>query len=62
MYQSGGFVVAKTQLIIDNPFNEQLSWGQADDVEWSLRVRHRYKYVCNSKSAVRHNKVHRDAK
>jgi hypothetical protein len=62
MYQSGGFTIAKTQLIIDNPFNEQLSWGESDDVEWSLRVRHRYKYVCNSKSIVRHNKVHRDAK
>lgn len=62
MYQSGGFVAAKTQLIIDNPFNEQLTWGQADDVEWSLRVRHRYKYVCNGKSIVRHNKAHRDAK
>lgn len=62
MYQSGGFTVAKTQLIIDNPFNEELGWGQSDDVEWSLRVRHRYKYVCNGKSIVRHNKAHRDAK
>ncbi len=62
MYQSGGFTVAKTQLVIDNPFNEELGWGQSDDVEWSLRVRHRYRYVCNGKSIVRHNKVHRDAK
>jgi len=62
MYQSGGFTVAKTQLVIDNPFNEELGWGQSDDVEWSLRIRHRYRYVCNGKSIVRHNKVHRDAK
>ena len=62
MYQSGGFTVAKTQLVIDNPFNEELGWGQSDDVEWSLWVRHRYRYVCNGKSIVRHNKVHRDAK
>lgn len=62
MYQSGGFVAVKTQLVLDNPFNEDLSWGQADDVEWSLRVRHKYKYVCNKNSIVRHNKVHRDAK
>ena len=62
MYQSGGFTIAKTQLIIDNPFNESLAWGQADDVEWSLRVRDKYRYVCNKNSVVRHNKAHRDAK
>lgn len=62
MYQSGGFTIAKTQLIRDNPFNEELLWGQADDVEWSLRVRRKYKYVCNGNSIVKHNKSHRDAK
>jgi hypothetical protein len=62
MYQSGGFLVAKTKLILENPFNENLTWGQADDVEWSLRVRNKCKWVCNGKSIVKHNKVHRDAK
>jgi len=62
MYQSGGFLVAKKQLILENKFDENLLWGQADDVEWSLRVRNKCKWVCNGKSIVRHNKVHRDAK
>lgn len=60
MYQSGGYMLVKKQLMLDNPFNEELSWGQADDVEWSLRVRHKYKWVCNGNAIVRHNKRHRD--
>lgn len=60
MYQSGGYMLVKKQMILDNPFNEELSWGQADDVEWSLRVRHKYKWVCNGNAVVRHNKRHRD--
>lgn len=60
MYQSGGYMLVKKQVMIDNPFNEQLVWGQADDVEWSLRVRDKYKWVCNGKAIVKHNKKHRD--
>jgi GT2 family glycosyltransferase len=62
MYISGGFVQAKKQVLIDNPFNEQLVHGQAEDVEWSLRVRNKYRIVCNGGSIVKHNKWHRDAK
>jgi len=61
MYQSGGYMVVKKYVLNENPFNENLVWGQADDVEWSLRVRDRYKWVCNPNAIVRHNKVHRDA-
>lgn len=60
MYQSGGYMLVKKQLMLDNPFNEELTWGQADDVEWSLRVRHKYKWVCNGDAIVKHNKKHRD--
>jgi hypothetical protein len=60
MYQSGGYMLVKKQLMIDNPFNEELTWGQADDVEWSLRVRDKYKWICNGDAVVKHNKKHRD--
>lgn len=60
MYQSGGYMLVKKQVMIDNPFNEELTWGQADDVEWSLRVRHKYRYKCNGSAIVKHNKRHRD--
>ena len=62
MYISGGFIQAKKQVLIDNPFNEELVHGQAEDVEWSLRVRDKYRIVCNGGSIVKHNKWHRDAK
>jgi GT2 family glycosyltransferase len=62
MYISGGFIQAKKQVLIDNPFNEELMHGQSEDVEWSLRVRNKYRIVCNGGSIVKHNKWHRDAK
>jgi hypothetical protein len=52
----------KKQVALDNPFNEELTHGQAEDVEWSLRVRNRYVVKCNGNSIVKHNKWHRDAK
>jgi hypothetical protein len=61
-YMSGGYFLVKKQVALDNPFNEFMLWGSAEDVEWSLRVRNKYKMKCNGQSIVRHNKVHRDAK
>jgi GT2 family glycosyltransferase len=61
MYQSGGFMIVKKELATKIPFNEELVHHQAEDVEWSLRMRTQCKWVCNGKSIVRHNKVHRDA-
>jgi hypothetical protein len=62
MYMSGGYFIVKKHVVMDNPFNESLMHGQAEDVEWSLRVRDKYRMVCNGNAIVRHNKVHRDAK
>ena len=60
MYQSGGYMLVKKPLMMIEPFNESLAWGEADDVEWSLRVRDIYKWVCNGSAIVQHNKKHRD--
>jgi len=62
MYISGGFFMVKKQVALDNPFNEDLVHGQAEDVEWSLRVRDKYRIVCNGAAITRHLKEHRDAK
>jgi hypothetical protein len=62
MYMSGGYFIVKKHVVMDNPFNESLMHGQAEDVEWSLRVRDKYRMVCNGNARVQHNKVHRDAK
>lgn len=62
MYMSGGYFLVKKHVVLDNPFNEDLLHGQAEDVEWSLRVRNKYVMKCNGNAIVRHNKWHRDAK
>lgn len=60
MYISGGFYLVKKKIAMENPLNECLVWGQAEDVEWSMRIRNKYLIKCNGKSSVRHCKRHRD--
>jgi len=43
-YISGGFVCCKKHVLLEEPFNESLYWGDAEDVEWSQRVLSKYKY------------------
>lgn len=59
-YISGGFFVVKKEFLLNNPLNEELSPGDPEDVEWSLRVRDIAKIVCNPNTFVIHNKMHRD--
>lgn len=61
-YISGGYFLCKRKVLLDEPFNSQMKQGDAEDVEWSLRVRDKYKIRCNPYSTVTHNKVHRDVK
>jgi len=51
-YTSGAFFLVKKQMLLDNPLNESLVWGQGEDVEWSIRVREKYEYVMNPTSCV----------
>lgn len=59
-YVSGGYFLVKRDFLRQFPFNEEMQPGSAEDVEWSLRVRHRGRLMCNPLSVVRHNKSHRD--
>lgn len=52
MYISGGYWVAKKSTMIKYPLNEDLSWGQGEDVEWSKRVLSDSTYVMNIHSSV----------
>lgn len=61
-YISGGYFLVKRDFLRQFPFDEKMQPGSPEDVEWSLRVRHRGVMVCNPLANVRHNKVHRDAK
>jgi hypothetical protein len=56
MYVSGAYWVAKKQFMTDYPLNEDLSWGEGEDVEWSYRARKTWRYKMNTLSRVRFNK------
>lgn len=41
-YVSGGYILAKTHVLLNVPLNEKLKWGDAEDLEWSERLVRRY--------------------
>ena len=54
MYISGTYWVAKKKVMLEEPLDEnRWGWGQQEDVEWSQRVRDKYKYVMNTYSTVK---------
>lgn len=53
MYISGSYWVAKKHVMEAEPLDERLLWGETEDIEWSFRVRDKYKYVMNTYSAVK---------
>ncbi len=60
MYQSGGYVLVKRDFLRATPLNESFVSGQPEDVEWSLRMRMKARWVCNPLAVTQHNKKHRD--
>lgn len=52
MYISGSYRIAKKSVMQQFPLNEDLVWGQGEDVEWSKRVREIYNFDMNDKSIV----------
>lgn len=53
MYISGAYWVAKKQLMEKFPLNEELTWGEGEDVEWSKRVREEHNFTFNPYSTVK---------
>jgi hypothetical protein len=43
MYVSGAFFMCKRQFFLSNTLDESLAWGEGEDVEWSKRVRDKWK-------------------
>jgi hypothetical protein len=44
MYVSGSVMIVRRKFIQKNPLDENLAWGEGEDVEWSLRVRKFWNY------------------
>jgi hypothetical protein len=53
MYFSGSYWVAKKEVMEEFPLNEDLLWGQSEDVEWSKRIREKYNFSINENSKVK---------
>ena len=52
MYISGSYWVAKKYVMMEFPLNENLTWGQGEDVLWSKQVREKYEFNMNTNSSV----------
>jgi hypothetical protein len=55
---TGSFWIMKRYVGILQPLNESLFWGESEDIEWSLRIRDRFKIKMNQNCIVYHNKPH----
>jgi len=53
MYISGSYWVAKKSVMLEFPLNENLVWGQGEDVLWSKQIREKYKFSMNPHSEVK---------
>lgn len=62
MYISGGYWIAKRELMLKEPINKWFHWGECEDLEWSKRVlRKGYKYKMNTLSVTNVIKPFKDA-
>jgi hypothetical protein len=52
MYFSGAYWIAKKSLMEQYPLNEDLTWGESEDVEWSKKVRENHTFSINTNSYV----------
>lgn len=52
-YISGSYWVAKRNVMMEFPLDENLSWGQGEDVVWSKLVRTKYDFSMNHYSTVK---------
>jgi hypothetical protein len=52
-YISGTYWVAKKNLMMEFPLDENLCWGQGEDVSWSMKVREKYDFSMNQYSLVK---------
>ncbi len=52
MYFSGAYWVGKKNVMIEFPLDQNLIWGQGEDVKWSQQIRKKYNFSINSESSV----------
>jgi hypothetical protein len=60
MYISGGYWIAKKDVMLEFPLDNSLYWGQGEDVIWSKQVREKYPFQMNQHSIVQIIKPNKD--
>lgn len=55
-YLNGTFFFTKKSFFLKNPLDERRRWGQAEDVEWSMRVRKKVAFTLNPYSSIHFNR------
>lgn len=60
MYISGAYWIAKKEVMLEYPLDENLIWGQGEDVLWSKQVREKYEFSMNPFSSVNIIKPNKD--
>jgi glycosyltransferase involved in cell wall biosynthesis len=53
MYLAGSYWVAKRHVMQEFPLDEQLIWGEGEDVLWSKQVRQKYPFVLADQAVVK---------
>lgn len=53
LYISGAYWVARKVVMSMYPLDENLSWGQGEDVKWSFQIRDMFRYQMNQYSSVK---------
>ncbi len=63
IYVSGAYYIVKRTLALNNPLNEELLWGQGEDLEWCRRLYNKEGTVikCNPHSSARFVKALKEA-
>lgn len=56
MYISGSYFLAKRYVMKEFPLDENLIWGQGEDVFWSMNVLSKYDFTLNDKCQVKFSK------
>ena len=62
VYISGNIFCVNRFLLLDFPFNENLSHMGEEDLEWTKRIQSYVHFKCAHNSLVHHQKTHRDQK
>lgn len=53
MYFSGAYWVAKKEIMLEIPLDENRCWGGGEDSAWSVQYRKKYKFSMNINSSVK---------